>query len=144
MGTSGEIEGVRDQAHEFIDQKLNNVASSSESGENEQPKRQAEGDAEREYRQGQRLNRAAHAVNRSPSRQQQIFMMGVKFHQRLRISTYHGFLPARIGVDPLDKILAQSGIVQPVLFFDRHQRTFFHEGGSEQNTPTPRRNGFEL
>jgi hypothetical protein len=38
MGTSGEIEGVRDQAHEFIDQKLNNVASSSESGENEQPR----------------------------------------------------------------------------------------------------------
>jgi hypothetical protein len=138
MGTSGEIEGVRDQAHEFIDQKLNNVAAPSESRENEQPK----SDAEREYRQGQRLNRGAHAVNRSPSRQQQMFMMGVKFHQRLRISTYHGFLPARIGVDSLDKILAQSGIVQPVLFFDRHQRTFFHEGGSGQNTPTPRLNGF--
>ena len=65
-------------------------------------------------------------------RQQQIFMPGMKFYQRAGgLRPRQGFLPTMIGEDPIDKILAQRGIIQAAFFFDRHQRKSGHDRGGE-------------
>ena len=66
-------------------------------------------------------------------RQQQIFMPGMKFYQRAGgLRSRQGFLPTMIGENPIDKILAQRGIIQAAFFFHGHQRKSGHDRGGEQ------------